>query len=156
MRSPRPAANIIAAHGPLSRLPLQPGTHCNATLLRARESRLDVRGEELGKFRRLLVTGGGIFDVVQYPRQIVQVLRFAVTIEQARKNAQNFDMALQPHQIEPAHESVFIGLHGKPCAEQLLPELKCPTFHPGGWPGDVTVFQQRGQVVSHRPRGRRP
>ena len=61
-------------------------------------------GDVTRELRGLGVERGGLARIREHARQILEISRLAVAIEQARENAQHLDVPLQPHEIEPSHE----------------------------------------------------
>src|SRR3569832_1547779 len=105
MRSPRPAAKIIAfiVLVPWMRSPAA----CRASgSFRQREksskSEADLRRlgfervEQSDQRRQCLVAAGRLARVIQRQRQILQITVLAVTMIQPRENAEHLQMALQP------------------------------------------------------------
>src|SRR5450830_515706 len=96
MRSPRPAANIIAF--------MRPASEGVADL------RLAVfqQVQQLDQRTQVLVAAGRLAHVVHHGRQVVQVLRLAVAVVEAAEQAENLQVALQADVLEVLVEGIDV------------------------------------------------
>src|SRR5690606_4935783 len=137
MRSPRPAARIIA-RGAVSEgvavtglLPLDP-------VDQAREA-----GERV-------VAGQRPSQVAQHARHVVEVAVLAVTMRQPREDAQHLELALDAHPFVVAIEIAEVPGNRQPGRPGGLPVAHHPVDLAFLGPVDIRVAEQRNRVVGDR------
>src|SRR5450432_2044650 len=113
MRSPRPAARIIA--------------------IMSRSEAVADRGlfrlelvEQAQQRRQLVVAGARIAQIAHDPRHFLEVRVFAVAIMEARKDAQYLELALHAHPFEIAPERAEIRADRKSRRPRALPVARRP------------------------------
>lgn len=96
-----------------------------------------------------IVLPAHVAGVAPHQWQVVEVGALAVAIPQPAEDAEHFEMPLQAHQVEPATEGGAIDV-GEAGGLRALPVGLHPCVNTLFRPGDVTVAQQRDQVVADR------
>ncbi len=150
-RSPRPAASTMAlrACGPVTPVRRLPGD----ALVGARQLGSDPALEKLGEPRKLRIQPAGLAHVVERQRQIAQVARLAVPVPEAREDAEHLDVPLHADEIEPAQELRAALLPARVRrATAAASDSRAPSSSTRSrGQRDVTILQQRDEVVADRP-----
>src|SRR6185437_16564381 len=117
-------------------------------LIGARQLWSDPALEKLGECRELRIQAAGLAHVIQRQRQVAQVPRLAVPIPEPRESAEHLDVPLRSDQIEPpqklrrsAADPTAAGLQQRAIAAH-------PFQYPRSRPGNVTILEQRHEVVA--------
>ncbi len=137
MRSPRPAARIIALTRGAARLAVIAGSTRSAT-----NAPSDANSRWFAQ---------AADDVAERARHVRQVAGLAVAVPQPREDAARLQVPLDAHQVEPAQELRIVGTGRYAGRLRRGAEFERPAHHVGRWPGDVAVAQQRHEVVGERP-----
>src|SRR5487761_2371752 len=139
MRSPRPAARIIAMVIGVPRRPLASG--------RVHEvGRAAFQGfQEAGQRSELAVARACAPQIAPHARHVVHVLILAVAVLQAREDAEDLELALNAHPLVIAPELREVGRYGQSGLSCALPVADRPVELALLAPFDVGVAQQRHQ-----------
>src|SRR5688572_3101304 len=140
MRSPRPAARIIA--------PIMTPTSCAS--LRGRRGDALEPVEQPGERGELAVALRDGTRVVEEARRVFHVARLAIAVRDAREDAENLEMSLQAHPLERAEERREVGVDRETGAPRLLPVADRPVENGFLGPADERVLEQRHHVVADR------
>src|SRR4051812_36983633 len=109
MRSPRPAARIIAVGMPRSE---RVADHGRA---------IGERVEQHQQRRQLAIASARRTQVPHDERHVVYVAGLAVAMAQAREDAEHLDVPLHAHPLEVAPELAEVGIHRKARGACALP-----------------------------------
>src|SRR5687768_1628117 len=134
MRSPRPAARIIAfkrSHRAVDRR--------LAPLELAHQAR---------KRRELAIALGDGERIAHEARGVLEIAGLAVAEMDAREDAQHLEVALQPHPFEITVERGEIGIDRQPRPPGLLPVARAPVDDALLLPAQERVAQERDDVVA--------
>src|SRR5574343_1924415 len=137
MRSPRPAARIMAFIGLLVAV---------ADLLGIAFQPVE---QVLQRFQ-LDVAGGGLAGVVDEARQVVDVLVLADAVLEAAEDAEHLEVALQAHQFVLAPEGAEVLAHRQAGGAGLFPVADDPVDFLFLVPGNESVAEERDEVVGDR------
>src|SRR3954447_7863381 len=132
MRSPRPAARIIALNDSFS------------------ESVAGIRVRRLGALPfikqreqrfQLAVAFASLAQILLHQREVVKICAFAVAVVKAGEYRQNLYMALHAHPFEVAVEVRKILRQRQPELPRLLPVTDHPVQYPLLVPADVRILE---------------
>src|SRR5574343_1979931 len=137
MRSPRPAARIMAFIGLLVAV---------ADLLGIAFQPV----EQVLQRVQLDVAGGSLAGVVDEARQVLAVFVLAVAVFQAAEDAEHLEVTLQAHQFVLAPEGAEILAHRQAGGAGLFSVADDPVDFLFFFPGDEGVAEQRDDVVADR------
>src|SRR6266852_9365329 len=89
----------------------------------------------------LAIAGRDRARVADEARRVLEILRLAVAVADAREDAEHLAMALQPHPLQRAPELREVR-HDRQCrALRLFPVAHAPVEHPFLVPADESVAQ---------------
>src|SRR5882672_5064152 len=137
MRSPRPAARIIAFMVRSERV-------ADALL-----GRIELV-EQARERHELAVALAGAAQVAHHAGLVLQITVLAVPDRKARKDSQHFQLPLDPHPLEIAIKVREIRSDRQARVPRLLPVPDRPVDDALLLPGDVGVAQERDEVVGDR------
>src|SRR5688572_6017709 len=140
MRSPRPAARIIA--------PIMMRTSSASLRGRRRDALEPVeQARERGELAVALRDGT---RVTEETRRVFHVAGLAIAVRDAREDAEHLEVALQPHPLELAKERGEVGIDREAGAPRLLPVADRPVENGLLGPADERVLEKRRHVVADR------
>src|SRR5690606_34564972 len=134
IRSPRPAARIIARKGDSE------GVADTGSI------RLDTV-DQAGQPGERPVAGHRATQVAEHPRHVVEVAMLAVTMRQAREDAEHLQLALHAHPFVVAVEVAEVAGHGQPGRPGGFPVAHHPVDLAILGPVDVGIAKQRNEVI---------
>src|ERR1022692_1203756 len=137
MRSPRPAARIIAIIG------------SSEAVTDRRLPRLELV-EQAKQWRELVVAGAGAAQIAHHARHFLQVRVLSIAMIEPCEDAQHLELTLHAHPFEVSPERAEIRCDRQPARPRPLPVARRPVDLQRFVPFDVSIAQQRDQVVGNR------
>src|SRR5690606_32414245 len=148
MRSPRPAARIIAfmaSKGKRQEVRSERTDNAATSPLTSHLSPLTfIPPHQLQQPRKLLVLRADVVHVAEEARRFGEVFRLAVAVVESCEDADDLEMPLQAHPVEGAAK--ILG-QDKTCGLRATTVFLHPGIDPPFRPGKEGVLEQRQQVV---------